>query len=119
MVIGIGTDIIEIDRVDYAMKSNAFINKVFTKEEMKLIQKKGRMTSAGNFAGKEAVAKALGTGFRGFSPKDIEILRTEVGLPYVVLYGKALEISKQLGVKNIQISISHCETYAIAYVITQ
>jgi holo-[acyl-carrier-protein] synthase len=77
------------------------------------------MTLAGNFAGKEAVSKALGTGFKGFYPIDIEILRTKLGTPYVILYGKALKISKEMGIQNIHISISHCKEYAIAYAVAE
>ena len=101
----IGTDIVEIARVEKAIKKINFLEKIFTEEEINLINKKGTSTAACNFAGKEAVAKALGTGFRKISPKDIEILRKENGEPYV----KNRE--------DIKISLSHCKEYAIAMVI--
>ena len=52
---------------------------------------------AGNFAVKEAVAKVFGTGFRTFGPREIEVLRDELGKPHVMLYGKAEETAKRLG----------------------
>ena len=78
MIIGIGTDIIEIERIEIAVKrTKGFINKLFTENEINIFESRGFKSEviAGNFAAKEAVSKALGTGFRGFGVKDIEILR--------------------------------------------
>ena len=74
---------------------------------------------AGRFAAKEAVAKALGTGFRGFDFKDIEIDRTTLGKPIVILKGKAKLIAKKEGQYNIHLSISHGEDSAVAYAILE
>ena len=74
---------------------------------------------AGNFAAKEAVSKALGTGMRGFSFKDIEILRNELGKPEVILHSGANLIGNKLVGNNnslrIHLSISHNNSNAIAY----
>jgi len=114
MINGIGTDIIEISRIKSAISKEKFLKKVYTDKEIELIKKQGVSTAAVNFAAKEAVAKAFGTGFRGFGLKDIEILRNNLGCPYVVLHGVAKDLT---GGKNINISLSHCKEYAVAFVI--
>lgn len=83
--IGIGNDIIEISRIEKAIKKTNFITKVFTENEIKLFEIKGSRAEffAGRFAAKEAISKALGTGFREFSLTDIEVLNNELGKPYV------------------------------------
>ena len=86
MIIGIGADIIEIDRIEKAINNNKlFLSKVFTKDELKQYNdSKMRIeTIAGNFAVKEAVSKAIGTGVKGFSLKDIEVFRELSGKPIV------------------------------------
>ncbi|MCL1994920.1 MAG: holo-ACP synthase [Defluviitaleaceae bacterium] len=109
----IGTDIIEIKRVKKAIARPRFLRKYFTQKEMELIEKKGEKTAAANFAGKEAVAKALGSGFGFIAPKDIEILRDNNGTPVVNLNPR-LQVDC-----NIQISLSHCREYAVAMVLIE
>lgn len=121
MIIGIGTDIIEINRIENVMKrTKSFIEKSFSEEEIKYFISKGFRSNvvAGNFAAKEAISKAIGTGFRGFGLKDIEVLRDELGKPIVILSSKIYEI---LEVKefNIHVSISHSKENAIAYAIME
>lgn len=121
MIIGIGTDIIEIERIEIAVKrTKGFINKLFTENEINIFESRGFKSEviAGNFAAKEAVSKALGTGFRGFGVKDIEILRDELGKPVVNLNSNVYEILKRKDV-NIHISISHNRTSAIAYAVME
>ena len=122
MIIGIGTDIIEIDRIKQAVtKTPNFLEKLFTDKEKTYFKSKSNRgeTIAGVFAAKEAVSKALGTGFRNFSPYDIEITPDKLGKPQVCLLNNALEVSISLGITNLQVSISHCKNYAIAYVIAE
>lgn len=119
MIQGIGTDIIEIYRVKKAIISNAFKKKCFTELELELIEKKGYITAATNFAAKEAVAKAFGEGFRNFKLKDIEILRRKNGKPYIILHNNAEKIYLEKGIKNIDVSLSHCNDYAVAFVIIE
>lgn len=116
MIYGIGTDITEIDRFENL--SEAFLRKIYTDAEICLIGGKAN-SLAGNFAAKEAVAKALGTGFRGFSPSDIEILRSDAGKPEVNLYGKAAELFKQQGCTVIHVSISHGRQNACAFAVIE
>lgn len=122
MIAGIGTDIVEIERINKAVKRNSnFLNKIFTDKELEYFKHrnfKGE-TIAGGFAGKEAVAKAFGTGFRNFNIKDIEILRDDFGKPIVYINGKAKELLKVYGSYKIHISISHSKENAIAYALME
>lgn len=110
---GIGNDIIEIKRIENAVKKESFVKKVFTEKEIEyIISRGGRAeTYAGKFSAKEAVSKALGTGVRGFSPNDIEILNNELGKPYVIFKNSIKDFNDKYFVN---ISISHCREYATA-----
>jgi phosphopantetheine--protein transferase-like protein len=74
---------------------------------------------AGRFAAKEAVSKALGTGIRGFSFRDIQIDRNELGQPIVVLKGNAKIVAQKFGNYNLQLSISHAQDSAVAYAVLE
>lgn len=116
-IYGIGTDIIEIERIREAInRTDAFIRKVYSQKEIDYIKRKKHpyASFAGRFAAKEAISKALGTGVRGFSLNDIEILNDGLGKPVVYLYGRIREVAKDL---KIQISISHSREYAVSTVI--
>ena len=122
MIFGIGTDIIEIDRVKKAMqRTPAILNRLFTEYEIAyFISRNMNMQHiAGGFSAKEAVVKALGTGIRGFSWKDVEILRGSSGKPMVKLYNKAKEIAANNKICTISISISHSENYSMAVAIAE
>lgn len=116
-MIGIGVDIIEIDRIEKALqKNNGFIEKICTTYEQNYYTEKGKKseTVAGLFAAKEAVSKVLGKGVSGYSWRDIEIKHTANGQPIVVLHEGAREQANALGIDKILVSISHCKTYAVA-----
>ena len=122
MIIGIGVDIIEIERVRQAIQNNKnFLSKLFTEREIDYFISRNMNSEviAGNFAAKEAVSKALGPGMRGFSFKDIEILRNELGKPEVILHNGANLIGNKLFENNnslrVHLSISHNNSSAIAY----
>ncbi|WP_034849313.1 NAD(P)H-hydrate dehydratase [Clostridium hydrogeniformans] len=117
MVTSIGIDIIEIDRIEKACKNNRFINRVFSTREIEYIKfrENSYEVIAGGFSAKEAISKVLGTGIRGFSFKDLEILRDDLGKPYVVLNNEAKNIAKNKEIDNIHISISHSKGNAIAF----
>lgn len=115
-IIGIGIDQIEIQRILDACARESFVKRLFSEEECELISKRKSM-AATNFAGKEAVSKALGTGFIGISPSEIMILRKESGAPYVKLTGKAEQTARQLGITKIHISLTDSQTMALAYVV--
>jgi len=120
MIIGIGTDIIEIDRIKKAIdRTNGFIEKIFTDKEITLFKSKNMRSEviAGNFAAKEAISKSLGTGIRGFSLKEIEVLRDDLGKP-IVFFSDNIEKLIGKGYK-LNLSISHNNTSAIAFAILE
>lgn len=122
MIVGIGCDIIEIERIARAIKSESFIRRVFTAEEAAYCQRRGQQAAASlaaRFAAKEAVLKALGTGLREGSLQEIAVDNDGLGKPLVQLSGHFAMLAKQLGVKNIQISLSHSRELATAYVIME
>lgn len=114
MIKGIGTDIIEISRIEKACESISFIEKIYTAKEMdEYIKRNSNITYlAGRFAAKEAVSKALGTGMRGISFKDIEILSDNLGKPFV-------NINKDMRSVNIHITISHSKENAVAFCVIE
>lgn len=118
MIVGIGTDIIEVCRIEKACRSESFLMRYFTLKEREFL-KKNYQSIASNFAGKESVAKAFGTGVRGFELDEIEIMRDESGKPFINLYGNALKLAEKLGVKSAHISISNIKEYALAYVVLE
>lgn len=118
MILGIGNDIIEIERVKRAGQSEAFLRRVYTAREQERFQHIPA-SLAGNFAVKEAVAKALGTGFRGFGPADIEVLRDGQGRPFVKLYNGARKRSEELGIERIWVTISHGREVAMATAVAE
>lgn len=116
MILGVGTDLVEISRIERACRKDHFVKGVFTDRESR--QAMGSASKlAGSFVVKEAVAKALGTGFRTFMPIDVEVLRDPLGKPYVILYGGALERFCQMGMEQIQVSISNTGEYAMAFAV--
>ncbi len=120
MIVGIGLDMIEIERVGNAIKKKRFLERFYTPLEREYLMDRGRgmaKTAAGYFAAKEAVAKSLGTGFSGFKWQDIEIVKTDRGQPQVHLQGGAERLANELNISNIFLSISHCNEYAIAQAI--
>ncbi len=116
MIVGIGQDLIEIQRVLKALNKDNFRTRCFTSLELDMANGND-IKLVDNFAVKEAVSKVLGTGFRTFMPKDIEVLRDTNGKPYVNLYGNALEISNNLNITNIFVSISNTKDYTTAVAI--
>ena len=120
MIVGIGNDIIEIERIEKAILKEGFKNKIYTQRELKNIEKRGNRTEtyAGIFSAKEAISKAIGTGVREFSLTDLEILNDDLGKPYVVVSEKLDKILKNKKEDyQIEISISHSKKYATAMAI--
>ena len=120
MIVGIGNDIIEIERIEKAILKEGFKDKIYTQRELENIKKRGNRaeTYAGVFSAKEAISKAIGTGVREFSLTDLEILNDDLGKPYVVVSEKLDKIIKSKKEDyQIEISISHSKKYAIAMAI--
>ena len=115
MIYGVGCDIVEVARIRKVFDSEEKLRRCFTEKEINMLRGKAQRI-AGNFAAKEALAKALGTGFRGFALSDIEVLRDELGRPFISRDSWA-RVAKKTGVPRelrISISISHERNYAMA-----
>ncbi|CCQ96807.1 ADP-dependent (S)-NAD(P)H-hydrate dehydratase [[Clostridium] ultunense Esp] len=121
MILGNGVDIVKVSRIENLLKNkkDGFLHKVFTQNEIEYIKNTGcnPQTISGIFAAKEALSKLLGTGIGKVNWKDMEVFHDERGKPYVKLYNEGLNISQNLGIENIELSISHEKEYAIAFVI--
>jgi len=124
MVLGIGTDMIEIGRIEESIGryGERFLERIFTPEEIAYCrQKKASWESfAARFAAKEAGAKALGTGIsRGVSWKEIEVRRLPGQRPTLHWSGRAAEIATAMGVKSTALSLTHSRSVAMAVVIVE
>jgi holo-[acyl-carrier protein] synthase len=122
MIVGLGLDIAEIDRIEAAISRHGapFLERLFTPAEASYCERyKNRFERyAGRFAAKEAAMKALGTGWsRGVRWRDVEVVREPGGRPTLRLAGVARKIADGLGVKNISLSITHSGNFALAQVI--
>lgn len=118
-IIGIGTDITECLRIARMIERHGelFIDRIYTPEEIKYCQSRKQATQhfAGRWAAKEAILKALGTGWqRGISWRNMEIRNEPGGKPIVAVRGGVKDVVEELGIAEIQISISHCRSHATA-----
>ena len=124
-VLGIGVDIVENKRINYLIKNDKFIKRVFSKNEIisskKIIKKVSFF--AKRFAAKESFAKALGTGFRNnLNLKDVEILNNKLGQPYYLRNKKINSLIKKkfkINKFDLFLSISDEKGYSIAFTILQ
>ena len=121
-IYGIGTDIVNIDRIRKSLKNKKFIERIFNKKEIqrcKLTSKKSNCY-AKRFAAKEAFSKALGTGIsQGINFNEIIVLNNKSGKPYIILKGETKKIlSKKIKRKKTKISLSLSDEkkYAVAFV---
>jgi holo-[acyl-carrier protein] synthase len=124
MVVGIGIDLAEVDRLEAAITKHGerFLNRVYTEAERRYCESKANKFErfAGRFAAKEAAMKAIGTGWkRGVAWREFEVMRSPSGQPIIVFHGKAAEIAKGLGVKKALVTISHSKANAIAQVLLE
>lgn len=121
-VIGIGTDIVEIIRIERLLERQAerFSERILHPQELVKFKESSQKAAwlAKRFATKEAVAKALGTGIgKDASFCEIETSHTDLGQPQIHLHGTALALAERLGVKDIQVSLADEREYAVAFVI--
>lgn len=124
MIIGIGTDIMEIARMQESLqqRGEAWARRLLTELELAEYEKRGNKPAylAKRFAAKEAAAKALGTGFAdGITWKQMHVLNDAKGAPVMTFTDKALERAQALGVTHIHLSISDEKHYAVAFVILE
>ncbi|MDR1638318.1 MAG: holo-ACP synthase [Clostridiales bacterium] len=118
MISGIGVDIIEIERVKKACQNERFLYKVFTESE--IAGAAGKPESlAGLFAAKEAVSKAMGTGFSEFAPIDAEVLKDEAGKPYLQPHGRLKGLMEEKGITQCHVSISHSQESAVGMAVME
>ena len=117
-LVGIGVDMLEIARMEKVLERRpSFARRVFTEDERAYCDRLARPAKhyAARFAAREAVLKALGTGFsRGIGLADVSVARNEAGRPEVVLAGRALEIAREQGVREVAISLSYTHDVAVA-----
>src|ERR1700730_3460959 len=123
-VIGIGVDLIECDRIQRSLDrfGEKFLHRVFTDGEIEysMSMKFPARHLAARFAGKEAVAKAFGTGIgKAMGWRNIDIQKTPSGEPFLVFTGPAQELAKQRGVTSALITLSHTDHHAMASVVLE
>ena len=123
MIYGIGTDIIEVERIrGFISKGDAFKKRVFTDQEIAYSDsfRDPAPFYAARFSAKEAFVKALGTGFtNGIGFNQIEVVHVELGKPEIRLTGKAAQAAVEKGITSIHVSISHVKDWANAVVILE
>lgn len=118
MVVGLGIDVVKVAQVKrlYQKYQQKFLNRLYTPQEQSYCLNKPRphLHLAARFAAKEAVAKSLGTGKRGFSWKEIEVFNDSLGKPSVLLTGKAAALAAQRQIQQILISLTFADDTALA-----
>jgi holo-[acyl-carrier protein] synthase len=125
MVLGLGTDLMETRRVQESIDryGDRFLERIFTAEEIAYCMRKRKNAAesfAARFAAKEAGAKALGTGIsRGVSWKEFEVRREASGRPTLHLSGRAAELAEAMGVRRVQLSLTHSRELALAVVVAE
>ena len=121
MIIGIGTDIIEIERVRKAVGRDNFLQKVFTAAEQNYCNSRGKQSAASyaaRFSAKEAFFKAIGTGiFTALT--EVEVQNNSQGQPEIFLHGKSKKIAQDKGVEKIFLSLTHSKDFANAVVVLE
>ena len=117
MIRGLGIDLMDVERIQSALERHPrFLTRVYSPAEQEALRQRGAETAAGYFAAKEAVAKALGTGFAGFGMADVEILADGRGRPTVQLHGGAAGLA---GGARVHLSISHDGGMALAFAVLE
>ena len=122
MIVGIGIDRAEVDRIRAAIERHGqrFIERIYTSGEIAYVERKANRFEryAARFAAKEAGMKALGTGWkRGVRWRDFEVANLPSGKPALRLHGEAAAIAERLGVHNIALSLTHTSEQGMAVVI--
>lgn len=118
----IGTDICSVQRIEetYSKFGTKFVKRILTESEEQYVFSRSKNISqriAARFAAKEAMSKALGTGWNGVGWKEIEITRKISGEPGIKLHGRAANLADKLGITHIEVSMSHEKEFATAFVV--
>ncbi|MGL4522406.1 MAG: holo-ACP synthase [Bacilli bacterium] len=119
MILGMGIDAVDINRISkLAQHNDRFVKRILTEEELSLYnahnEKRKVEFLSGRYAAKEAFSKAIGTGIgKHFSFHDVSVMRNSLGAPYILLHNKDLDVKED----NIHISITHTDEIAFAQII--
>lgn len=124
MIVGIGVDIVEIEKLRLAMvrRGERLRNRAFTSAEIRYCEERANQYQhyAARFAAKEAAFKAIGTGWRdGIGWHDAEVKNELSGKPNLILTGRASELARRMGTQHIWLSLSHTDRYAVAQVVLE
>ena len=125
MVLGLGSDLIEIGRIAESIRryGDRFLERIFTAGEIAFCRRKKQGAAesfAARFAAKEAAAKALGTGIsRGIGWREIEVRREPGHRPEIVLHGRASEWAIRMGVRKMHLTLTHSRDLAMAVVVAE
>src|SRR5689334_8382941 len=124
MIVGTGVDLAEVARIRAAIGRHGqrFIERIYTSAEIAYVERKANKFEryAGRFAAKEAGMKAIGTGWRrGVRWQDFEVTNLPSGRPVLRFHGEAAKIAAGLGVKSVQLSITHTSELGMAHVILE
>ena len=126
LIKGIGNDLVENQRFVVKLKEDksSFFQRIFTKHEIEYCQKYKSIESqaehyAARFAAKEALVKAIGTGFRKMSFHEIEVKNDELGAPYFEFSGRVEEILFEMEVENVHLTLTHTTQHALATVVIE
>ena len=115
----VGLDLVEIGRIRQAMRRDRFCREILGGEEYRQLESRGfpPQSVAASFSAKEAFSKAIGTGVRGFSLADVELLRQENGKPYLRLQERAKTTAEKAGFTVFSVSVTHTREYAAVVVL--
>lgn len=124
MILGTGVDLAEVARIRASIEryGERFTRRVFTEREIAYAERKANKYEryAARFAAKEAGMKALGTGWSGgITWKDLEVANLPSGRPILALHGVARDVAGRLGVRTIQLSLTHTSGQALAWVVLE
>jgi holo-[acyl-carrier protein] synthase len=124
VILGTGIDLAEVDRIREAIlrHGDRFTGRIYTPGEIAYVHRKANKYErfAARFAAKEAGMKAIGTGWRrGVTWHDFEVANLITGRPTLHLHGVAAEVARQMGVRNIALSLTHTAQYGMAFVILE
>lgn len=122
MIIGIGTDLCQVQRMSQLLDDGSFLRRYFEQAEQAYILARGACAAqsmAGHFAAKEAFVKALGSGFSGIAPKEVSVVHDAAGAPGYLLRGEALARAQARGVVRTHLSLSHERDLAVAFAVLE
>lgn len=122
MIVGIGLDVVHVNRLEHWKKSPALMARFFHPDELSAAMSRGStaiLSLAARFAAKEAFGKAIGTGLSGITLKNIMVVNNHNGKPCMYLFGNALDAFERAGGKTIHLSLTHERDNALAMVVIE